>query len=75
MIIKIKDDHPFSIVGESFAVSDSATGYELQYSVNGENWTTYEEPIPANETLIVNGLSKELFYKLKGNVGTVTVKY
>lgn len=75
MVIRVKGNKPFSVVSESFAISPSEEGYTLMYSVEGSNWTAYPVVIPSGEVLVVNGVSKELFYKLEGNETDVTVKY
>lgn len=75
MVIRVKGNKPFSVVSESFAISPSEEGYTLMYSVEGSNWTAYPDVIPSGEVLVVNGVSKELFYKLEGNETDVTVKY
>lgn len=75
MLIKIQGEKPFSIQSNSFGVSPSNQSYILQYSVDGINYTDYEKEVPANENLIVNGISKELFFRLKNNQSTVMIKY
>lgn len=73
--LRIQGENAFQILSHSFAVSPSTNGYTLQYSANGEEFTDWEEATPANETLVVNGLAKFMFFKLKGNSGYVDIQY
>jgi len=73
--IKVSGETPFQVCAHSFSVSPSASGYTLQYSANGYDYTAYTESTPANETLIVNGCAKGMFFRLSGNSGEVTVIY
>lgn len=75
MIIKVKGEKPFSVVSDSFAISPSNEGYTLQYSVEGTQWTSYEEEVPSGEVLVVAKTSKELFYRCLGNASDLTVKF
>lgn len=65
---KIGNDASFQVLSHSFSVSPSANEYELFYSADGTNWTAYEEPVPANEVLIVNGVAFGQFISLGGYV-------
>ena len=75
MVIKINGEKPFSVVSDSFAISPSNEGYNLEYSVDGNKWTSYEESVPANEVLVVAKTSKELFYRCVGNASDLIIKY
>ena len=52
--MKISGEKPFSLVKTSFAIGPSAEGYTLNYSVDGQNWTAYDEATPSGTTAIVN---------------------
>ena len=65
----------FQVLAHSFAVSPSAEGYTLQYGVDGQNFTDWSEATPANENLVVNGIAKNMYFKLKGNNSTVIITY
>ena len=67
-INKIGPDASFQVLSHSFSVSPSQNSYILQYSANGldGSWTDYEEEIPADETLIVNGCAFGQFIRLEG---------
>lgn len=67
MQIKVNGEQPFKSQKESFAVAGTSAGYTLNYSVDKENWSAYPQATPANETLIVNGVTPYMWFKLAGN--------
>lgn len=73
--IKIKGEQPFQVLAHSFAATPSAEGYTLNYSANGEEYTAWEEATPANETLVVNGVAKLMYFKLVGNQSDVEINF
>lgn len=73
--IKVNGENAFQVLAHSFAISPSSEGYTLQYSANGIDYTDWEEATPANETLVVNGVAKLMFFKLKGNNSNVDINY
>lgn len=73
--LNVNGERVFQVLAHSFSVSPSAEGYTLAYSADGINFTDYEEATPANETLIVNGVNKGEFFKLKGNASQVVINY
>lgn len=75
MILQIQGEKPFQVLAHSFSVSPSSEGYTLQYSADGINWTDYDEPVPADETLVVNDCAFGQYIKLSGNNSEVTVIY
>lgn len=66
--IKIGPDASFQVLSHSFSVSPSQSSYYLQYSASGleDEWTDFEDEIPADETLIVNGCAFGQFIRLDG---------
>lgn len=72
---KIQGEDIFQVLAHSFCVSPSTSGYTLQYSADGIGFTSWDEPTPANEVLVVNGVAKMMYFKLLGNTGEVTVVY
>ena len=66
--LKIKNDASFQVLSHSFSVSPSQDPYILQYSASGREgeWTDYEEEVPADETLIVNGTAFGQYIRLEG---------
>lgn len=73
--IKITGEQPFQVLATSFAISPSAEGYTLNYSANGVEYTAWEEATPANETLVVNGVAKLMYFKLVGNQSDVEINF
>ena len=73
--IKVNNENVFQVLAHSFSVTPSRQSFTLSYSANGLNFTDYDEPTPANETLIVNGVAKGMYFKLKGNRSEVEVIY
>lgn len=69
----ISGETPFQVQAHSFSVSPSASGYTLAYSADGIGWTNYTESTPANEVHIINGVANNMYWKLVGNSGDVTV--
>lgn len=65
MQIYVNGEQPFKAQKETFAVAGGAA-FTLNYSVDKVNWTAYTEATPANETLIVNGVTY-MWFKLAGN--------
>lgn len=65
---KIYADAAFQVLSHSFSVSPSQNSYILQYSASGREgeWTDYEEEVPADETLIVNGCAFGQYIRLDG---------
>lgn len=73
--MKIQGEQKFSVPENSFSVSPSAEGYTLEYSADGVDFTEYTEATPADEVLIVYGVSKHMTFKLKGNESEVFIQY
>lgn len=71
----VKKDNVFSVPTNSFAIGASNEGYTLNYSVDGTNWTAYDEATPSGETAIVNFAVKGMLYKLDGNNSDVYIQY
>lgn len=71
----ITGEEPFQVLAHSFSVSPSSEGYTLNYSANGTDFTAWDEATPANETLVVNGIAKGMWFKLVGNNSEVAINY
>lgn len=63
----IHGETPFKCLKDTFAIAGTSNGYTLNYSVDKVNWTAWEEETPAGETLIVNGATPLMYFKLDGN--------
>lgn len=72
---KLSGETPVQILAHSFIVSQSESGYTLNYSGDGLSWTAYDQETPANEDLIVNGIAWGTYIKLAGNTSEVTINY
>lgn len=73
--LTINGEAAFQVLSHSFSVSPSSEGYTLQYSANGTEWTDYDEPVPADENLVVVNCAFGQYIKLSGNNSEVTVIY
>lgn len=72
--IKVTGEAPFSVLAHSFSVY-SPDKFTLNYSADGEHFTAYEEPTPAGETLIVNGVAKGMYFFLQDNASEAVITY
>lgn len=63
----ISRETPFLVNSRNFEIGFSSTGYTLEFSVDGENYTAWPEETPANETCMVNGVTSGGYFRLKGN--------
>lgn len=73
--MKISGEKIFSVPEHYFGISGSATGYTLNYSVDGETWAEWEENTPANTPLFVANAPLFGKYKLVGNSGEVEIRW
>ena len=73
--MKVSGEEVFYVQSNAFAISPSAQGYTLNYSVDGENFTAYETATPSGETAIVNFAVAGMSYKLVGNEDDVYIQY
>lgn len=65
----ISRETPFKALHNAFTVGATSAGYTLSYSTSKEGpWTNYTENTPANEVLIVNGVTPFMWFRLTGNV-------
>ena len=73
--IKVKDEAAFQVEASNFAISPSPTGYTLNYSADGVNFTPWSEGTLAEVTQVVACAAVGMYYKLVGNVGDVVITY
>lgn len=73
MIRIINGEEPFQTINGGFSVSKSNEEYYLAYSTNGDNYTIWDEPVPAGEELLVTCPPYAVFYKLVGNKSEVEI--
>lgn len=74
MIQKVLNETPFQVLTSSFSIGPSTTGYELQISADGVNFSTLFT-VGANTTRLVNNVASGSYYRLKNNVGEVAVNW
>lgn len=68
MRIKINGEQPFQVVGANvFAIAPSASGYTLNYSADGENYTAWDEATEADVTQVVANAASGMYFYLAGN--------
>lgn len=76
MKIKVNKEEIFNSYGATMAISSTESGYTLAYSVDGDNWSQYEDAIPAGENCVVTDLVNGMFFKLVGNTSDeVVIKF
>ena len=73
--MKVTGEKTFCVPGTSFGISASASGYTLNYSVDGKTWGVWSDATVANEPLFVVNVPKFMKYKLVGNTDTVEVRW
>ena len=73
--MKVTGEKTFGVPNTSFGVSGSASGFTLNYSVDGEKWAQWPEATNANEPMFVVNVPKFMKYKLVGNTDTVEVRW
>ena len=73
--MKVINEQVFGVPNTSFGISGSASGFTLNYSVDGNSWGVWPEATKANEPLLVVNVPKFMKYKLVGNTDTVEVRW
>lgn len=73
--MKVINEQVFGVPNTSFGISGSASGFTLNYSVDGEKWAQWSEATVANEPLFVVNVPKFMKYKLVGNTEQVEVRW
>lgn len=74
MTYKIQNEAPFQILGSSFTIGPSSTGYELQVGATPRDFATLFT-VAANTTRMVTNVANGSYYRLKGNSGEVVVNW
>ena len=73
--MKVTGEKTFCVPATSFGISGSASGYTLNYSVDGNSWAQWSEATVANEPLFVVNVPKFMIYKLATNTEQVEVRW
>lgn len=74
MQYKIIDERPWQILSNAMTIGPSSTGYQLQVAADGRNYTTLFT-VGAGITRQITNLSSGSYFRMKGNVGEVTVNW
>lgn len=74
MQYKILNEQPWQILSNAMTISPSQTGYDLQVSANGRDYTTMFH-VNAGVTRQVTNLSSGSYFRMSGNVGEVVVNW
>lgn len=74
MLTKVIDEQPFQVLTDSFSISPSTTGYELEISADGINYSPLFT-VAANTTRLVTNVANGSYYRLKNNSGEVVVNW
>ena len=74
MQYKIIDERPWQILSNAMTIGPSSTGYQLQVAADGRNYTTLFT-VSAGITRQITNLSSGSYFRMKGNVGEVTVNW
>ena len=76
MKILVNKEEVFRSSGNKVAIAATTSGYTLQYSVDGNDFDDYKEPVPGGENLIITDVVSGMFFKLAGNTDdNVTVRF
>lgn len=73
--MKITAEQKFGVPTNYFSIGAAESEYELNFSVDGEKWTSIGKTTPANEVHLISECPKNLFWKLVGNTGDVLVQW
>ena len=63
---KINREQPFQVLATNFSIGPSSSGYDLQISADGVNFTTLFS-VGANVTRMVTGVANGSTYRLASN--------
>ena len=70
----VSGETPFKVYKETCAIGPTSSGYTLNFAVSKEGpWTAWDEATPADECLVVNGLTPYMWLFLEGNSDDVEV--
>lgn len=67
MKITVNGEQPFQVGAPNFAISPSSSGYTLNFSADGVNFTPWDESTAANTTQVVVDAARGMYFFLDGN--------
>lgn len=70
----ILNEQPFQVLTTAFSIGPSETGYELQISADGVNFTTLFS-VPADTTRMITNVARGSTYRCLGNEGEIVVNW
>jgi len=65
--IHISGEQPFQVGAPLFAIGPSDSGYTLNYSADGVNFTPWDEATLAEKTQVVANAALGMYFKLVDN--------
>lgn len=74
MITKISGESPFQVLTSNFSISPSESGYQLEISADGVNYSPLFT-VGAGVTRLVTGVAANSYYRLAGNTSDVVVNW
>ena len=74
MVYKLNGEQPFQVLSSDFSISPSESGYELYFSADGFNYTSFAT-VGAGVTRQFVQMNAGNYYKLMGNTGEVSVNW
>lgn len=70
----ILNEQPFQVLTTAFSIGPSTTGYDLQISADGVNFTTLFS-VPADTTRMITNVARGSTYRCLGNDGQIVVNW
>ncbi len=64
---KISGEEVFQVGASRFTIGQSASGYTLNFSVDGVNFTAWTDGTLADTDQVVCNANPEMYFKLDGN--------
>lgn len=73
--MKVTAENAFYVPKGTFIISPSDEGYTLNYSADGETFSAWDTPTPADEVCMVVNAAPFTVYQLVGNASEVKVTF
>lgn len=73
MIIEVKNNQPFQATNTEFSFYAPSGEYILYMSADGVNYTAWNETIIGEDTIVISGVVPDMFFKIDGIDGQLTV--
>lgn len=69
MRIFVNGETPFQVGASRFCIGQSPSGYTLEYSADGINFTPWEEGTLAGKDQVVANAAEGMYFRLADNTG------